>query len=185
MKGKVFSLIFNLAETALIFMIGKIFKVPTNIILLIMGIFFVSRLIYGSPKHYNKWYRCCIWSCLVFTSLFALSNLDLPAIILFTSFTALICSGKADISDMYMWKGNASKYEDVADYIKYNKDAEIVKEFEASLEKQDKLKFMIYKYRFLEGLSFSEISERLDISTQRLTEELNAIALSARMYCKI
>lgn len=44
---------------------------------------------------------------------------------------------------------------------------------------------MIYKYRFLEGLSFSEISERLDIPTQRITEELNAIALSARMYCKI
>lgn len=185
MKSKVFSLIFNLAETALIFMIGRLFKVSTNIILLIMGVFLVSRLLYGQPKHYNKWYRCCVWSCLVCTSLFALSNIDLPTIIIFTSFTALISSGKADISDMYMWKGNASKYEDVSDYMKYNRDSEIVKEFEASLEKQDKLKYMIYKYRFLEGLSFSEISERLDISTQRLTEELNAIALSARMYCKI
>lgn len=121
----------------------------------------------------------------MFTSLYALSSIDLPAIIILTAFTALITTGKADIQDMYMWKGNASKFEDVAEYLKYNGHKSIVKEFEENLKQRDELKFMIYKYRFLEGLSFSEISERLDIPTQRITEELNAIALSARMYCKI
>ena len=185
MKSKVFSLLFNLAETGLIFMVGRIFGVTTATIIIIMGIFFISRLIYGNPKHYNKWYRCCIWSLLVFTSLYTLSSIDLPAIIVLTAFTALISTGKADIQDIYMWKGNASKFEDVAEYLKYNGHKPIVKEFEENLKQRDELKFMIYKYRFLEGLSFSEISERLDIPTQRITEELNAIALSARMYCKI
>lgn len=185
MKEKIFSLVFNILETILIFMIGRILEVPSGTIIIIMLIFFVLRLVYGNPKHYNKWYRCCIWSCLVFTSLYLLSNIDLLAIILFTAFTALITSGKADISDIYLWKGNASKYEDVAEFIKYNRGTPILNEFEESLEKQDKLKYMIYKYRFLEGLSFSEISDRLDIPSQRIIEELNAIALSARMYCKI
>ena len=185
MKEKVFSLIFNLAETALIYMIGRLLNVHTNTIIIIMGVFFISRLVYGKPKHYNKWYRCCIWSCLVFTSLFVLSKIDFPAIILFTGFTALITSGRADITDIYQWKGKASKFEDITEYVKYNLHNPVLKDFEKSLEERDKLKYMIYKYRFVENLSFSEISERLDISTQRIDEELHAIALSLRIYCKI
>ena len=185
MKKIILSAIFNIAETAIILMIGRIMEVPMNVVIIIMGVFFTTRLLCGKPKHYNKWYRCCVWSSLVFTSLYALSNIDLPAIIVLTAFTALITTGKADIQDIYMWKGNASKFEDVSEFIKYNRHKPIVQEFEESLEKQDGLKYMIYKYRFVENLSFSEISERLDIPTQRITEELNAIALSARMYCKI
>ncbi len=54
-KNFVFGLIFNIAETILIFMIGNMLHLQTSYIILIMLVFFVSRLIYGNPKHYNKW----------------------------------------------------------------------------------------------------------------------------------
>ena len=141
-KNFIFGLIFNIAETVLIFMIGKMLQLQTSYIILIMLVFFVSRLIYGEPKHYNKWYRCCIWSSLVFTSLFVLTNLDLLAIILFTTFTALISSGKADVTDMYMWK-NVSKYQDVMDFIKYNEFSDVLLEFEEKLKNTDSLTYFI------------------------------------------
>lgn len=185
MKNKIGSLIFNIAETILIFMVGKILQVPTNIIIIIMGVFFVSRLLYGKPKHYNKWYRCCIWSCLVFTSLFAISDLDILAILILTTFTALISSGKADIGDVYMWKGKESKYQDIIDYIKYNPFANDLLDFERKLKENDNMLYMLYKYRFKDNKTFSEISELLYIETNRITELLDKIAFAMRMYCKI
>ncbi len=185
MKNKIGSLIFNIAETILIFMIGKILEVNNNIIILIMGVFFVSRLLYGKPKHYNKWYRCCVWSCLVFTSLFAITDLDILAILILTTFTALITSGKADIKDVYMWKGRESKYQDIIDYIKYNPLADDLLEFENKLKKTDSMLYMLYKYRFKDEKTFTEISELLKIETNRITELLDKIAFAMRMYCKI
>lgn len=185
MKNKIGSLIFNIAETILIFMVGKILQVPTNIIIIIMGVFFVSRLLYGKLKHYNKWYRCCIWSCLVFTSLFAISDLDILAILILTTFTALISSGKADIGDVYMWKGKESKYQDIIDYIKYNPFANDLLDFERKLKENDNMLYMLYKYRFKDNKTFSEISELLYIETNRITELLDKIAFAMRMYCKI
>lgn len=185
MRNKIGSLIFNIAETILIFMVGKILQVSTNVIIIIMGIFFVSRLLYGKPKHYNKWYRCCIWSCLVFTSLFAISDLDILAILILTTFTALISSGKADIGDVYMWKGKESKYQDIIDYIKYNPFANDLLDFERKLKENDNMLYMLYKYRFKDNKTFSEISELLYIETNRITELLDKIAFAMRMYCKI
>jgi len=183
-KKFIFGLLFNIAETILIFMIGKMLQLQTSYIILIMLVFFVSRLIYGNPKHYNKWYRCCIWSSLVFTSLFVLTNLDLLAIILFTTFTALISSGKADVTDVYMWK-NVSKYQDVMDFIKYNEFSDELISFENKLKNADNLTYMLYKYKFKENRTFEEISQLLDIETNRITEKLDKIDFAIRIYCKI
>lgn len=186
MKSKIFALVFNIVETLLIFMIGRIFNIGKSTILIIMGVFFVSRLLYGKPKHYNKWYRCCVWSCLVFTSLYSLSNLDLYAIIVMTAFTALISSGKADITDMYMWKKNneASKYQDVIDYLKYNPLTDEIISFEDKLKKTDNLMYLIYKYKFKDEKSFNQISKLLDIETNRLTEKIDKLVFAMRIYCK-
>lgn len=184
MKMKIASLIFNIAETILIFMIGRMMSVSVNFIILVMSVFFISRLLYGKPKHYNKWYRRCIWSCLVFTSLYTISHLDLLAIIILTMFTALITSGKADINDVYMWK-NTSKYQDILDYIKYNPFADDLLEFENKLKNTDNLTYLLYKYKFKENKTFAEISELLDIETNRITENLDKIAFAIRIYCKI
>lgn len=184
-KKLIGNIIFNLAETALIFTIGRLLSVPVNVILIIMLLFFSTRLVCGQPKHYNKWYRCCVWSCLVFTSLYLVSNIDIYATTLLAIFTALISSGKADVNDIYMWKGTESKYQDILDYIKYNPLADDILEFEDKLKKSDNITYMLYKYRFKDLKSFSEISELLDIETNRITEYLDKIAFTMRLYCKI
>ena len=90
-------LIFNIIETIIIFFLGNIFNVDVNIRIMFMVLFFLTRMLVGKPKHYNKAYRCALWSCLVFVSLYSLSSLDIVAIIILTIFTAFISTGRADI----------------------------------------------------------------------------------------
>lgn len=178
-------LIFNIVETIIIFLLGNIFNVDVNIRIMFMITFFIIRMLIGSPKHYNKAYRCCLWSSLVFLSLYSLSSLDLLATILLTIFTGFISTGKADISEMYMWKGKDSKYKDIEEYIKYNEFDDKLIEFEKKLKEQDNLLFLIYKYKFKENMTFSEITGRLLLDSPRIAEKLDKIALSIRIYCGI
>ena len=178
-------LIFNIIGTIIVFFLGNIFKVSMNIRIMFMVTFFLTRMIIGKPKHYNKAYRCALWSCLVFVSLYSLSSLDLIAIILLTIFTAFISTGKADIDDMYMWKGKDTKYKDIENYIKYNSMNDNLMEFEKKLKQQDNLSFLIYKYRFKDKMTFAEISEKLELENPRIVEILDQIAFSIRIYCGI
>lgn len=84
-----------------------------------------------------------------------------------------------------MWKGNATKFEDVIEYIKLHPLEDSLLKFEEKLKNKNDVQYLIYKYRFKEGLTFQQIEERLDISTQRISEELNSIALAIRVYCDI
>ena len=176
---------FNIIETVIIFFLGNIFNVNVNIRIMFMVIFFLTRMIIGKPKHYNKAYRCALWSFLVFTSLYSLSSLDLFAIILMTIFTGYISTGKADITELFMWSQNGSKYADIEEYIKYNSMSNELIEFEKKLKEQDNLLFLIYKYKFKEGMTFTEMSEKLSLDNPRIVEKLDKIALSIRIYCGI
>lgn len=180
-------LVFNIVETIIIFFLGNIFNVDMNIRVMFMVTFFLTRMIIGKPKHYNKAYKCALWSSLVFLSLYSLSSLDILAIILLTIFTGFISTGKADIGDAYMWKSrDDSKYKDIEDYVKYHSMDDKLIEFEKKLKEQDSLLFLLYKYRFKENLTFAEISERLDgMSNPRITEKLDKIAFSIRLFCSI
>lgn len=186
-KRNIGSLIFNIIETIIIYLVGRIFGVSSNYIILVMVEFFFVRMLCGNAKHYNKWYRCMIWSLLVFLSLYSLSNLHILVVIIMTAFTAFITSGKADIGDMCMWKNNnePSKYQDIIDFIKYNPLSDAIYDFEQKLEKQDVLTYLIYKYRFKDNLSFSEISKRLDMPNIRIVEILDKVAFAMRINCKI
>lgn len=184
-KKFLFSLCFNIVETIVIFMIGLIFKLNASLIIVLMLTFFFTRLLCGQPKHYNKWYRCFIWSLLTFTSVYALTDLHIVATILLTIFAGFIATGRADIQDLYQWKGNNSKYSDIEEYIKYNPMNDKLIEFEKKLKEQDNLLFLLYKYRFKENLTFAEISEKLDLENPRIVEKLNTIAFSIRIYCGI
>ena len=144
-------LIFNIVETIIIFLLGNIFNVEMNIRIMFMVTFFLTRMVIGKPKHYNKAYKCCLWSSLVFLSLYSLSSLDLLATILLTIFTGFISTGRADINDMYMWKGKETKYRDIEEYIKYNSMSDDLIDFEKKLKEKDGISFLIYKYRFKEG----------------------------------
>ena len=184
-KEFLFSLFFNIIETIVIFMIGLIFKLSPSLIVILMLVFFFTRLLCGRPKHYNKWYRCFLWSTLTFTSVYALTDLDIFATILLTIFAGFIATGRADIQDIYQWKGKSTKYSDIEEYIKYNPMNDKLLEFEKKLKEQDGLLFLLYKYRFKENLTFAEISEKLDLENPRIVEKLNTIAFSIRIYCGI
>lgn len=184
-KKFLFCLFFNIIETIVIFMIGLIFKLSPSLIIILMLVFFFTRLLCGQPKHYNKWYRCFLWSTLTFTSVYALTDLHIIATILLTIFAGFIATGRADIQDLYQWKGKSTKYSDIEEYIKYNSMNDTLLEFERKLKEQDNLLFLLYKYRFKENLTFAEISEKLDLENPRIVEKLNTIAFSIRIYCGI
>lgn len=184
-KSFLFSLFFNIVETIIIFMVGLIFELSHNEIIALMVTFFFTRLLCGKPKHYATWYRCLVWSLLVFTSLFALTDLHILVVLLLTVFTGYIATGRADISDMYMWKGKSSKNKDVEEYIKYHPLDDKLLEFENKLKQQDNLSYLLYKYRYKENLSFTEIADKIDLDTPRVSEQIDKIAFSLRIYCGI
>ena len=164
-------LIFNLVETLIIFLLGKLLNVPISTRLMFMVLFFLTRMIAGKPKHYKKAYQCAIWSFLVFLSLYTLSTLELPVIILLTIFTAFITTGKADINDMFMWKRNELN-ERVLEWTRFNLDNELLMKYKNDLKQRDKRKYYIYVYYFEEHKSFETISQIMDIDRQRIGEEV-------------
>lgn len=168
-------LVFNILETAIIFFLGEIFNVDVNIRIMCMGLFFLTRMIIGSPKHYKKAYMCALWSSLVFLSLYTLSSLDILPIIILTIFTGFISTGKADINDMFMWGGNTLN-KVVFDWVKFNQDNEKLMKYERMLKETDKQKYFIFIYRFREFKSYSQIANIMDLGTQRIADEINVMS---------
>lgn len=186
-KKFVFNLVFNIVETLLIFLVGKLLSLPISNILIVMLAFMISRGFFGNTLHYKTWYRCLIWSLAIMLSLFVLLKIDLTLSILFAIYAAFIMTGKSNIQDMYLWKApNESKYKDIEDYIKYHfMDTELL-DFEDNLKRRDDVLFLIYKYRFRDKLTFAQISEKLnDMENPRIVESLDQIALAIRISCKI
>lgn len=168
-------LVFNILETIVIFLLGKIFSVKVSIRIVLMGTFFLTRMIIGEPKHYKKAYMCALWSSLVFLSLYSLSSLDLIAIIILTVFTGFISTGRADINDMFMWGGN--KLNNVVfDWVKFNQNNAQLLSYEQKLKETDNRKYIIFKYRFREFKSYSEIAELMEIDVQRISDEIKIMS---------
>ena len=130
------TLIFNIAETALIFLIGLLLKISIEHLLVIMFTFMISRGFFGKVLHFKTWYRCLVWSLLIMLSLFLLLKVDLVVSILFAVFSAFIMTGKSNIKDMYLWNNHnePSKYQDVADYVKYHELDDKLLEFESKIK---------------------------------------------------
>jgi hypothetical protein len=184
-KFYILNSIYNIIELLFIISIGILLKTSIKDIFAILIMFSICRWTFPKPKHYKQWYKCFFWSSSIFVSLYLLIKIDIIYALLFTMFNVLVLSGKCDICDIFLWKGCCTKYQDICDYIKYNPLSDELLSFEEKISKQNNLTFMIYKYRFKEQLTFQDISEKLDIDTQRITEELDKIAFSIRMYCKI
>ena len=179
------SIIFNLAESLVIILIGFWLNLNTKEILMILLLFSITRMRLGGAMHYKDWYKCLIWSTLVFLSLFVVAHTGMILSIIMTVFCAYILTGKGNINDTFLWKGRDTKYEDIVDFIKYHSLDDRLIEFEEKIKNQDNLDYLIYKYRFKEGLTFNEISDKLDIDNPRIAERLNKIAFAIRLYCGI
>lgn len=181
------TLIFNIAETLIIFLTGVMLSLDIRHVILIMLTFMISRGLFGKALHFKTWYRCLIWSTLIMLSLFVLLKVDLIISILFAIFSAFIMTGKSNIKDMYMWNncGEPSKYADIVEFIKYHSFDDDLIEFENKLKSMDTVEYLVYKYRFKDGKTFSEISELLDLDNPRIVEKLDKVAFAIRIYCKI
>lgn len=105
-KRLVQTIIFNLAETALILLSGLALHLELKYIVIAMLVFMISRCFFGKPLHFKSWYRCLIWSLLILTSIFVILKVDLVISILFAIFSAFIMTGRSNINDMYLWKNN-------------------------------------------------------------------------------
>ena len=152
-------IVFNIAEIIIVFLLGSVFNVEINIRIMLMVLFFLTRMIIGKPKHYNKAYKCAIWSILVFLSLYSLSSLDFIVIVLLTIFTGFISTGRADINDMLMWKGKMSKYEALRNLIALNPNNTIIMEHEEYWRKNYPIRYEIFKYFYRECVSYIKIME--------------------------
>ena len=181
------TLIFNLAETLIIFLSGIALKLEPKYIIMIMLTFMISRGLFGKALHFKTWYRCLVWSTLIMLSIFVLLKVDLVISILFAIFSAFIMTGKSNIKDIYLWNndGTPSKYMDVAEYVKYNRFDDKLLEFEKKLKAMDTIEYLVYKYRFIDEKTFSEINELLDMDNPRIVEKLDKVAFAIRIYCKI
>ena len=167
------------------------FKISVDNILIVLLTFFICRFAIGSPGHYKivtyfdgGWRRCVLWTSSLIISLFLVTKLSVAVSMLFTVFTVFIISGKANIEDIQLGfkpKNAPSKYADIEEYVKFNEYNEKLINYESKLKSQDNQLYLLYKYRFKDGLTFQMISERLDIDKNRITEKLDAIALSIRI----
>ena len=187
LKRNAGTLFFNIAETIVIFLIGKALDLPITNILIVMITFMISRGFFGKALHFKTWYRCLIWSSLIMLSLFVLLKIDFILSVIFAIFSAFIMTGKSNIRDMYLWKScdEPSKYQDIIDYIKYNELDTNLLEFEHKIKERNNLEYLIYKYKFKDGKTFSEMSELLDMDNPRIVEQLDKIAFTIRLYCGI
>ena len=186
-KRLIRTIIFNIAETVLILLSGMMLGVDLKNTVLVMLVFIISRGFFGKPLHFKTWYRCLVWSLLILTSLFVILKINLVLSILFAVFGAFIMTGKSNIEDMYLWKndGEPSKYQDVADFVKYNEFDSTLLEFESKLKEKSSVDYLVYKYRFKENKTFAEISELLDMDGPRVAERLDKVSFAIRLYCKI
>lgn len=153
------SLIFNIAETLLIILIGKFLNLPINFIIMIMLTFMVTRGFLGKSLHFKSAYRCCVWSCLILLSLFLIVKIDFKISVLFAIFSAFIMTGKSNINDMYLWSGRTSKYDALKDLIAISPNNIIVIENEEYWRKNYPIRYDIFRYYFRENKTYKEIVE--------------------------
>lgn len=153
------TLIFNVAETILISLVGRMLGLQINYILLVMLCFMISRCLFGQALHFKNWYRCLVWSLLILLSLFLVLKVSLVLSILFTIFSALIMTGKGNINDMYLWSGKSSKYQALIDLLAVSPNHHIILEHEEYWRKNYPIRYDIFKLYFRENKSYQEIAE--------------------------
>ena len=179
------AIIFNLIEIICVMLIGLSLGIPIDNVVIITFLFPLCRFIFKNPMHYKSPYLCFLITLSLFTTLFLLLKIDLLVAIILTIFNSYILTNNANILDMFMWSGKKTQYQDIIDYIKYNPLNDKIKEFEEKLQDQDNLSYLIYKYRFKDLLTFQEISDRLDIGTNRITELQEKVAFTFRIFIGI
>lgn len=169
-KRIISTIIFNVAETILIFLVGRMLELETNNILIVMLCFIISRGFFGKALHFKTWYRCLVWSALILLSLFLIVKVDFKISLLFSIFSAFIMTGKSNIQDMYLWSGKSSKYEALKDLLAISPNNSIVLEHEEYWRKNYPTRYDIFKYYFRENKTYQEIAEIKNFDDNTITK---------------
>ena len=171
------NILFNLFEIIIIFLLGICFNVKLEHILAIFIMFIINKLIFGKSMHYKDWRLCLIWSILLFLSYYLLSKIDIKIALLGT-FTFIFFTQKANIKDLknlFFWAGNDLNKR-VYDWVIYNLDNKYLIEYKKNLEKNDKRKYYIYKYRFEEFKTYKEIADLMGLEQQIINDEIKIMS---------
>lgn len=180
-------ILFNVAEFAIIWLLGVWIGICHEHVLLILMAFILMRMTIGKPMHYKMWQKCLIASLLIFLSLFIVAKAHFLIALIMAIFTALILSKHADVRDMFMWKPRSeSRFRAEMDYVQAHELYPAFIEFENRLESdKDQIAFTVYKQIFKQNLSWEQVADNLSIDTQRLTPIVERIAFSLRLHFDI
>lgn len=91
------SIIFNFVELLIIYIAGLCLRISTIQIVLIFMSFVLIRTILGGQLHYKDWYKCSIWSILVFMSFFLLAKVNITISLILVIFSGMILTTKGNI----------------------------------------------------------------------------------------
>lgn len=187
---KIIMMAFNIS--ALI--VFSIFASFLNAIIIAWLFYFAFGLInslipFEKRLHADRLLHCFILSniflmfCLVIYKfgLNYMSNVDSLAMTILLILIACLST-----SNLFWWKKD-SNYSDIDEFIKYSitdERKDKIKKFEIKLKAEEPQLYDIYCLRFKEGYKHYEIQRMLSIPGSRLTEKLNRIATSFRIYCK-
>lgn len=164
------TLIFNIAETLIIFLCGVALNLEIKYIIAIMLTFMISRGFFGEALHFKDWYRCLIWSTLILMSLFVLLKVDFVLSTLFAIFSAFIMTGKSNIHDMYLWTGKASKYDALKNFIAVSPNHPIILEHEEYWRKNYPMRYEIFVLYFRENKTYEYIAKLKSFDDNTITK---------------
>lgn len=169
-KNLLSSLVFNIAETVLIFLVGKFLNLSTNYIIAIMLTFMISRGFFGQALHFKDWYRCLVWSLLILLSLFILLKVNFIISTLFAIFSAFVMTGKSNITDMYLWTGKVSKYDALKNFIAISPNHPIILEHEEYWRKNYPVRYEIFVLYFREQQTYEYIAKLKGFEDNTITK---------------
>ena len=169
------SIIFNVSELLIVILIGVLLQLGLDKMIILVLLFSICRMAFKKALHYKDWKRCILMTSLFFLSLFIVAKADFLLALVLTIFEAMILTGNGNINDTFMWGGNKLNKE-VFDWVKFNPDNEKLLKYEKDLKENDKQKYIIFKYRFREFKSYSDISKLMDIDVQRISDEIKIIS---------
>lgn len=186
------SIIFNLAEFLIIFLLGAISKVSVEKITFLCVLFTIIRSQCNKPMHYQSPFLCMIWSAVVFESFFLVTKINMPIAMILTAFGAIILTKDGDIKNMFMYKRkDSSKYIEMKKYIKENKNSVELERFEKILKNLDEQYgeryknsfYDIYQLYFKEEKTFKEILDIKELyDNHEITKYLDIIFVSFNTY---
>ena len=84
------------------------------------------------------------------------------------------------------WKGKASNFKEISDYIELNKGSEMLQKFEDKLADTSMLDYKVYEYRFKDKMTFFQISQKLGgMPTAYISKSLDSISLAFQIFFDI